>query len=446
MSRLSAALALLIALAGVASAQPRDPAPQDVITSDTPPVDYSAAAPPEPPAVAPDEPQIILVTMGIGSLIWERHGHIALCVEYRDPRKNACYNYGIGDFHEPLKMVWGFFRGTHSFWVGKMVPGEMLAIYKNADRTIWVQVLPLEHDQKVKIIDKLEHDILDDNKYYAYDHFDDNCTTRIRDIIDDATGGTLKSMTDDPTDGKTFRDLAREGFFGMPDNSRLSLLITDIAMGRSTDKVPDYWERMFLPQFLREAVAKKFGVQPIARYTRSECRQAGDATAEEKTNCAERGVRVPSEGPSGRFLFALFALAITAPVVLARRYGRFQRASLALAIAPYALLGLILWVLAIISPLPYVRWNESLLVFLPADLLLLFLRPELRVRYAKVRVGMLALLAVLMIVGLLKQPLMAELLWPLVPAAVVGFWPEAWTKSKPAARTRNVPPTRKHRV
>ena len=29
-----------------------------------------------------------------------------------------------------------------------------------------------------------------------------------------------------------------------------SLLITDIAMGRSTDRVPTYYERMFLPQFL----------------------------------------------------------------------------------------------------------------------------------------------------------------------------------------------------
>ena len=50
--------------------------------------------------------------MGVGSLIWERHGHIALCVRYQDPRQNACYNYGIGDFHHPIGMATGFFRGT----------------------------------------------------------------------------------------------------------------------------------------------------------------------------------------------------------------------------------------------------------------------------------------------------------------------------------------------
>src|SRR5687767_14040669 len=66
----------------------------------------------------PPKPSVSLVTMGIGSLIWERHGHIALCVHYDNPTDDTCYNYGIGDFHEPLKMAWGFFRGTNSFWVG----------------------------------------------------------------------------------------------------------------------------------------------------------------------------------------------------------------------------------------------------------------------------------------------------------------------------------------
>jgi hypothetical protein len=71
-----------------------------------------------------EPPVIELVTMGIGSLIWERHGHIALCVTQRgvtyslrhlDPENDRCYNYGIGDFTHALKMTWGFFHGTQSF-------------------------------------------------------------------------------------------------------------------------------------------------------------------------------------------------------------------------------------------------------------------------------------------------------------------------------------------
>src|ERR1051325_1346701 len=99
----AAATALLIAaLAAPAHAEPApEPAPE--------PADNAAKA-----ANDADDPTIILVTMGVGALIWERHGHIALCVEYRDHARDACYNYGIGDFHHPIEMAWGFFRGTGS--------------------------------------------------------------------------------------------------------------------------------------------------------------------------------------------------------------------------------------------------------------------------------------------------------------------------------------------
>ncbi len=360
-------------------------------------------------------PMVVLVTMGIGSLIWERHGHIALCVLYEHQAEDACYNYGVGDFHDPGAMAWGFFRGTHSFWVDKQPPEDMLRIYRYVDRTIWAQVIPLGPEQVQKVIAKLETDILDENKYYAYDHFADNCTTRVRDILDNVTNGDLSKMVE-ASDGKTFRDLARDGFYGM----RVPLLITDIAMGRSTDREPTYWERMFLPQYLREAAAKRWGLTPTIIYERKECRTAaGDALAE----CNARGIPNPDESPSGRVLFALLIIALTSPAWISRLVGKFQRSGVAVAIIPPAILGLVFWVLAIISPLPYVRWNESVLVFMPIDLLVLFLPPDKKVRYARARVALLGLVFALHIVTILKQPLIAPMLWPLIPLAVVGFWP-----------------------
>ena len=358
-----------------------------------------------------DYPVVELVTMGVGSLIWERHGHIALCVRYADRTQDACYNYGIGDFHEPLKMTAGFFRGSNSFWVGKMDPGSMLNIYRYADRTIWVQPLPLTHDQKQHVIDNLEHDILDANKYYAYDHFWDNCTTRVRDVLDNATDHALRKMQG-TVDDRTYRDLARKGFFGM----RIPLLITDIAMGRVTDRVPNYYERMFLPDYMREAAEKLWGIKPIAIYER-------------------RGPPPLDDGPSGRILFTLVLLALTAPAWLTKLWGRFQRTGLAITILPYAFLGFVMTFLAIISPLPYVRANESCAVLIPFDIVMIwFLSAKHKRMYARVRVGMVVLVACLLAVGLFKQPIWPILLWPLVPALVVGFWPEreAAAVAKPA--------------
>lgn len=364
-------------------------------------------------ALQGQRPTVVLVTMGIGSLIWERHGHIALCVLYDERRKDACYNYGVADFSHPIGMAWGFFRQTNSFWVGKSPPIEMLRIYLFFDRTIWAQPLNLTPEQTTKVIAKLEDDILEEHKYYAYDHFEDNCTTRARDILDDVTNHDLKSLENEPTDGKTFRDLARDGFFGM----RIPLLITDIAMGRSTDRVPSYWERMFLPQYLREAVQKKWKIEPVVLYERK-----GDPPLD--------------DGPSGRFLFALVIIALTAPVWATRLWGRFERTGLAVSLIPQFILGFVLWMLAIISTLPYVRWNESCLVLFPFDLAMLFLREDRRRKYARARVVMLVLVALLDLIGILKQPLIAPILWPLIPCAVVGFWPE-----KPAAPVEEEKPT-----
>lgn len=351
------------------------------------------------PEIYKEYPVVELVTMGVGAKIWERHGHIALCVRF-SPTSANCYNYGIGDFAHPLKMGAGFFRGTHSFFVGTENPARMFSIYMCADRTIWVQPLALKPEEAKKVVDKLEFDIKPENRNYAYDHFWDNCTTRVRDDLDNATGGKLKALTGSPDD-RTYRDLARHGFYGM----RIPLLITDFAMGRVTDRVPTYWEKMFLPDYLREAAETAWGIKPIPIYTRE-------------------GPPPLDESPSGRILFSLIVLLLTAPAWITARLGRFQRTGLAFSVVPYVLLGLIFWFLAIISPLPYVRWNETCLVLLPTDLMLVwFLSPERRRKYARGRVASLVVMAGLLLVNVLKQPLWPLMLWPLVPSLVVGFWP-----------------------
>jgi hypothetical protein len=392
------------------------------------------------------EPTLELVTMGIGSLMWERHGHIAMCVRWQDQTKDICFNYGIGSFDKPLGMVWGFFRGTDSFWAGEQTIESLINIYAGRNRTVWVQPLPLSPAEKDVVLDALYRDTApmrgrelfrpekwrgSKNLTYAYDHFSDNCTTRVRDILDEATHGKFKALTGD--NDKTFRELARDGFQGM----RIPLLITDIAMGRSTDRVPDYWERMFLPQYLREAATRVWPEIPaIIIYQR-------DPALEHPELASVPGVHDDADGNglsdaeedkdrnSGRVLFAIVILLLTASAPLTRYFGRFKRAGMAFAVIPYWLLGSILWFLAIISPLPYVVWNESLLVLLPLDLALLFLRPERRRIYARARVAMLLAFALLSLVGVFKQPLMMLVLWPLVPNAVVGFWKDEW--SRPAA-------------
>jgi len=375
------------------------------------------------PAVTDDRPQVELVTIGVGSLVWERHGHIAICVTQHGLKSSLvhhepfdrCFNYGYADFLHPLKMSWGFVRGTHSFWAGTQTPEALYENYLEEDRTIWVQPIPLDAAQKTKLIAKLEDDILDAHKYYAYDHFSDNCTTRIRDILDNVTDHALAKMPE-TSDGRTFRDYAREGFSGM----EMPLVVTDLILGRTGDRVPSYWDRMFLPQFLREAVQTKWGVQPYKLYERDECIRDDDRS------CTDRGIPTAPHPNSGRWMFALVIFMLTSPVWITRAGGRLQRTGLAIAVVPYWLLGVALTLLAIASPLPYFRMNELVLVWLPLDLAIVFLPAAAQVAFARVRVAMLALTVALMLAGVLHQPLWVPLLWPLIPMATVAFWPRRW--------------------
>jgi hypothetical protein len=398
-------LSLCATLAWSGPAAAEQPAPAAAPVAIVPPPDAV-------PKIDPEEPVVELVTMGVGSRIWERHGHIVLCVRYHDPRRDRCYNYGIGDFRHPVDMGLGFFRGLNSFWAGADSPADMLFIYRYTDRTIWSQPLPLTAEQKRKVIAKLELDILEENKYYSYDHFEDNCTTRVRDILDDATGGALRNMKE-TTDGRTYRDLARLGFFGM----RIPLLLTDLAMGRSTDRAPSYYERMFLPDYMREAATRLWGVEPRVIYER-------------------KGPPPLHDGPSGRIWLALILLALTAPTLLAHRANRFKKTSLALALIPQFVLGVAFWALAIISPLPYVHLNETCLIFFPLDLAMLVLPAALARNYARLRTASLVLIAALLAVGVLKQPLWSVLLAPLVPALAVGFL-RARPAAEPAAASKS---------
>ncbi len=389
---------------------------------------------PEQQKLANEYPRVILVTMGVGALIWERHGHIALCIEYEDRKQNACYNYGIGDFFHPVKMFWGFFRGNGSFWVGEMDPGSMLGIYKHADRTIWVQPLPLTQEQKAKVIAKLKFDILEDNKYYSYDHFWDNCTTRVRDILDDATDHAFSKMVVE-TDDRTYRDLAREGFYGM----KIPSVITDLAMGRVTDRVPSYYERMFLPDYLREAVVTLWHVQPVAIYERkgvpavleTEMRLADPKRSTAEKAALQENLDHLNSAGSGRVIFLFIIILMTASAWATRLWGRFQRVGLAFAVIPPAFLGTVFLFLAIISPLPYVRWNETCLALMPFDFLLLFLKGDRRKSYARGRTVMLVLLLLLNIINVIRAPIWTAIFWALIPNATVGFLPE---KVAPAAK------------
>lgn len=339
--------------------------------------------------------RVDLYTISPGDDLFSQFGHAALCVSGGDaPEEGVCYNYGTSDFSRPIGLGWEVVRGRARFWVSVSNLETMIVSFELEDRTIHRQALPLTEKQAASLARKLAQDALPENREYVYNHFLENCSTRPRDHIDDVTGGALRRVRL-PAIG-TFRDYAAEGL------SRASVLLvagTDFLMGRWVDSPIDAYAAMFIPDVLREGVTSAFGVTPEVLYERS------GPSIPPRVGLARTGTSVAA---------ALLAISFGVSLFFGPRVRRiFQKIGGTL----LGSLGVLLLVAALVSVLPELRRNELLLVFFPLDFFLRSSNRAFVASYSTMRLLVLALVAVLRLLGVLIQPL-----WPFwfVSAAVLG--------------------------
>jgi hypothetical protein len=324
-------------------------------------------------------PSIELYTIGPGDELFSAFGHAAICVFDASHADGRCYNYGTADFTTPLPLTWAFIRGRALFWVSVTDVRNMLRYYMEVGRAVYRQELALGPDDARRAAALLAASAEENAKFYRYHHFDDNCTTRIRDVLDKATGGALRLHVEDR--GITFRQYARQGFAG---NWPL-LVVTDLLLGRRADRHADTWSAMFLPSELRAVTALRLDAPP-------QLLLAGKVRPQ------------PGATWLGTLAFVVAGAILALVVVLATRLGtRARTLGLTLTAFVLGLIALVLDLLAILSSFPELRHNELLLAFWPTDLLLPWLNQR-RKAYLMVRLAVLLLLTLLHL-GLLLQPL-----------------------------------------
>ncbi len=342
-------------------------------------------------AAAANDFQIELYTIGQGDLRVEKYGHAALCIRYAQrPDLDLCFNYGTTDFSLGISLGWAFLRGRAQFWSSVSTRLAMLVHYQEKDRTIWRQVLPLSRKIRRKVAAKLAYDAPLDNRYYQYHHFHDNCSTRVRDIINDATDGALRGQDELLSVG--YRGLAKEGFA----EETWLLMGIDVLMSGRSDKRVTSWEAMFLPDYLRKYVHERLGVEPELIYKRKGRSFSKDTSGARYAWLAIAGVLVLLLGAA----------------ILTRRY---QRLALFISLLPATLIGLTMWALMVISSLPELHYNEGLLVFVPIDIVVLCFFERIRLRYVRIRIAMIALASLLLALGVFRQPLWIPALLAFVP-------------------------------
>lgn len=191
--------------------------------------------------------RISVITIGPGAEVWERFGHNAIMVEDTTSGEARWYNYGMFDFG--ASDFWPrFLKGDMRYWMAGGDPRSELGAYLQRNRSVWVQELDLEPPQRLALKQFLEWNVLPENKYYHYDYYYDNCSTRVRDALDRVIGGAIRTQTDGRPSGTTFRAETRR----LTESSLPVYVGIELGLGRPTDQPISQYEEMFLPMALRD--------------------------------------------------------------------------------------------------------------------------------------------------------------------------------------------------
>lgn len=195
------------------------------------------------------ELSVYLMTMGQGDQVWERYGHNAIGIRNSRTNSDVVFNWGLFSFEEP-GFIGRFLRGEMMYWMGGQDAASTLAQYRMLNRTVEVQELNLSPPQRQALLEFIQWNAREENKFYRYDYFRDNCSTRVRDALDRILGGAIRSATDSVNSGTTFRWHALR----LMAEDRLVTLGVDIGLGRPTDRPISAWEEMFIPMKVRDRV------------------------------------------------------------------------------------------------------------------------------------------------------------------------------------------------
>ncbi len=186
-----------------------------------------------------------LITVSPGSELYSCFGHSALLVQDTVGGIFKLYNYGTFDFNDP-NFYWNFVRGKLKYMLSVEDPRGIVYMAREENRMVILQTLNLTPGQKKKLYDFLENNALPENRFYKYDFFYDNCSSRLRDALVTVCGDSLDFHLKPAKEERSFRGMIDPYL----EDKRWQDLGMDLGLGRPADAIASPYQYMFLPDYL----------------------------------------------------------------------------------------------------------------------------------------------------------------------------------------------------
>ena len=149
--------------------------------------------------------RVSLLTFGPGPIFWERFGHNAIVVRDHDAGTAIALQlrhlrFRAGKFPRELRA-----RQHALSHRRRPLDDDIEMYYARKGRSITEQRLAFTPEQAAALRDFLRWNMRPENAFYRYDYYLANCSTRVRDALDKALGGAIKTQLDGRSRGYTYR-------------------------------------------------------------------------------------------------------------------------------------------------------------------------------------------------------------------------------------------------
>ena len=149
---------------------------------------------------------VSVITCGPGSELYTAFGHSAFRVYDPVLGIDKAYNYGTFNFNAP-NFYLNFAKGKLIYQLSVTNFNRFLRIYQYENRWVKTQELAINTSEAQAIFNFLENNAKPQNKYYQYDFFYNNCSTKIEEIVKIILKEKVSFSNSHLTSNKTHRDL-----------------------------------------------------------------------------------------------------------------------------------------------------------------------------------------------------------------------------------------------
>lgn len=291
---------------------------------------------------------ISLLTVGSGDPLYAWFGHSALIIG-QPSGGEVMYDYGVFD-PDQKNFYLNFARGRMYYSVWESAAPWRIEEALEQERDVKVIELALSPEAKLATIRFLQNNAKEENSTYLYHFYDDNCATRIRDILNAATAGDFRRWAERQPTSESFRQAAQRYLSHSP----VIFWALDFLQGKNIDRHLNRYEEMFLPESLHQAVLD-YSPSIVAEET---ILQDTSGTGVRFRPLARHVNRDPFYALWGMLLAILLYLS-------GKRYVKFTSLLYALLLMGLGILGSVLLFMMTFSDMDMTWFNENIILVNP---------------------------------------------------------------------------------